>query len=96
MSTFFLPGSGGIPEERKPEIAYPCPWSYTLIGESSLGMDLAVREVLGERPHQLSLSHTSPRGKYRSLRLEVVVADEPDRLELFAALAAHAAVRFVL
>ena len=96
MSTFYLPDSGGIPEQRRPEIAYPCTWSYTLIGESSVGMELAVRELLAERPHELRLSHTSPHGKYRSLRLEVDVADEPDRLALFAALAAHDAVRFVI
>lgn len=96
MSTFYLPGSGGVPDDRTPEIDYPCPWSYTLIGRDLDGLRAAVAQVLGPRAHELVVSNTSPRGKYRSMRLEVVVQDEPDRLKLFDALAAHEDVRFVL
>lgn len=96
MSTFFLPGSSGIPEDRKPKIAYPCTWTYTLIGRSPRQMREAALQVLGPREHDLARTHASPGGKYHSMQLEVVVESEAERLRFFADLAAHEHVRFVL
>jgi putative lipoic acid-binding regulatory protein len=94
--SMYLPGSGGVPEDRKPEIDYPCSWSYTLIGRTEAGIREAVAGIVGARAHQLVEANTSPGGKYLSMRLELVVLDEPDRLLLFERLAAHDGVRFVI
>ena len=82
-------------DERKPEIDYPCPWSYRIIGSDEAQMRVAVREIVGERDYKLELSNESHGGKYRSLELEVVVVDEAQRLAIFDALRKHAQIRFV-
>ena len=82
--------------DRRPQIEYPITWSYQLIGSDGARMREAVASIVAARAHTLELSKTSRTGKYCSLRLEIEVADEADRLALFQALATHAAVRFVL
>jgi len=82
--------------DRRPEIDYPTTWSYQLIGSDEALVRAAVAAIVAAREHTLQLTKTSRTGKYCSLRLEIVVADEADRLGLFQALATHAAVRFVL
>ena len=81
--------------ERKPEIAYPCPWSYRILGSDETRMREAVRAIVGAAQYDLKLSNESRGGKYRSLELELVVADETQRLSIFEALRVHADVRFV-
>ena len=80
---------------RKPEIDYPCTWSYRIIGADELRMRLAVRGIVGEAEHALTLGLESAHGKYRSLQLELVVRDEAHRLSIFDALKIHPDVRFV-
>ena len=67
-----------------------------MIGSDEALMREVVAGLVATRAHTLELSKTSRTGKYCSLRLEIEVADEADRLALFQALATHAAVRFVL
>jgi putative lipoic acid-binding regulatory protein len=82
-------------EGRKPEIFYPCPWNYRIIGSDELQMRAAVREIVGQVAYTLELSNQSRGGKYRSLDLELVVVDEAQRLGLFDALRKRAEIRFV-
>jgi len=81
---------------RRPEIAYPCRWSYRVIGADAQRLRDAVAEVVGGAEHTLALGLQSAGGKYRSLELEVLVSDEEHRLRVFDALAKHPDVRFVL
>lgn len=81
---------------ERPEIDYPCPWTYRVIVVDVLDARSAIAARLGSRPHRLSDGLTSRTGKYASLELELEVFDEGDRDELFAALSAMAGVRFVL
>jgi putative lipoic acid-binding regulatory protein len=80
---------------RKPEIDYPCTWSYRIIGADELRMRMAVREIVGAVEHELTMGLESAGGKYRSIQLELVVESEERRLSLFAALTRHPDVRFV-
>lgn len=82
--------------DRRPEIDYPATWSYQVIGSDEALVREAVASVVLEREHSLRLTNTSRTGKYISLRLELTVVDEADRLAIFEALAAHAHVRIVL
>jgi putative lipoic acid-binding regulatory protein len=82
--------------DRRPQIDYPITWSYQVIGSDEALMREAVARLVAARAHTLERTKTSRTGKYCSLRLELVVVDEADRLALFEALATHAAVRFVL
>ncbi len=83
-------------EGRKPEILYPCIWSYQVIGADELELRAAVREVIGDAPYTLKTGNVSPGGKYRSLGLDARVEDESERLAIFERLSKHPAIRFVL
>jgi len=74
----------------------PCPWIYKVIGVDEQQLRAFISEMVGERAHDLSLSRHSAQGKYTSLRLELTVTDETDRLRIFWTLSDHPAVRMVL
>ena len=81
---------------RKPEITYPCSWSYKVIGLDEAALRLAIAEVVGDCVHTLAAGNESTGGKYVSVALEAEVADEAQRLDIFKRLAAHPAIRFVI
>lgn len=83
-------------EGQKPEILYPCIWSYQVIGADERKLRSAVAEVVGAAEHSLREGHVSKGGKYRSLGLEVRVEDEPERLRIFRGLSTHPSIRFVI
>lgn len=83
------------PQER-PEIVYPCSWTYRVIAVDAAHARSAIAQRLGTRPHRFGAGRTSRTGKYASLELELEVVDAADRDELFVAISAMAGVRFVL
>jgi putative lipoic acid-binding regulatory protein len=84
-------GSGG-----KPDIAYPCPWGYKVIGSDVERLRSAIAEVIQERPHTVTPSNKSLTGKYHCLDVEIVVTSEECRLEIYESLRKHPAVKVVL
>ena len=52
--------------------------------------------MVGGLEHRLTPSHQSKGGKYRSMRLELIVQDEEQRLAIFGALKVQRGVRFIL
>ncbi len=83
-------------EQDRPEIDYPCRWSYKVVGESEDRLRVAVGGVVGKTDHTLELSNTSRTGKYVSLALDVLVRDEEQRRGIGQALHEHEDVRLVL
>jgi hypothetical protein len=83
-------------KSRKPEIDYPCSWGYKVIGTSVSLLRSAIAEVIQERPHTVTPSHSSISGKYHCLNVELVVPSEECRLEIYEALRKHPAVKIVL
>ena len=81
---------------RKPEMEYPCLWGYKVIGAEPDRLRLAIAEVLQERPHSVTPSHSSQTGKYICLDVELTVLNEDVRLEIYEALRRHPAVKIVL
>lgn len=81
---------------ERPEIEYPCTWTYQVIGSDEAGLRAAVAALLGAREHRLEAGQQSSGGKYSSVKLELEVADEGERNALFAALTEIAGVRLVL
>lgn len=75
----------------KPEIEYPCPWTYKVIGADENDLRRAVKVMLdvcldrasGDRAWELSRSRTSSGGKYISLNLTLTVESEEERNALY-------------
>ena len=82
--------------EGRPEIEYPCPWTFKVIGREEDDMREAVAEIVGNHGYCLTFSNQSARGKYCSLNLDMVVVDEPHRLNTFEALMHHRSIQIVL
>lgn len=82
--------------DREPQIAYPCLWSYKVMGPDPDKLRAAVRFVVGSLEHELTESNRSRTGKYVSLHLRLVVHDKNQRHAIFNALRSHADVRAVL
>ena len=80
----------------KPEIDYPCLWLFKVIGGGREAVAAAIAQVVGETEHIVTYSHSSRCGKYHSFNLELLVASEAHRDDLYQALAAPAAVKVVL
>jgi uncharacterized protein len=80
----------------KPEIVYPCPWGYKVIGSDVDRLRSAIAEVIQELPHTITPSHSSLPGKYLCLDVEIVVSSEECRLEIYESLRRHPAIKIVL
>ncbi|MBU1657670.1 DUF493 domain-containing protein [bacterium] len=80
----------------KLELAYPCSWSYKLIGHEKEAIQKAIREVILEREHNVAHSNVSKTGKYTSMNLDLLVHNEEDRNFIFQALKDHQNIRMVL
>ncbi len=81
---------------RKPEINYPCRWQFRLIGEERTAMVEAIATVAGIPAAEITEANVSSGGRYLSLKIELVVHDDDERLDLYRMLAAHPAIRMVL
>ncbi|MBM3990062.1 MAG: DUF493 domain-containing protein [Planctomycetes bacterium] len=81
---------------RKPEIRYPCVWTYRIIGWDEPRLRAVVASVVGDGAHRLLLARESSTGKYRTLQLELEVRDEAHRTAVFTLISQHPDVRFVL
>jgi putative lipoic acid-binding regulatory protein len=91
-----MPPGPGKDKDRKPKLAYPCVWTYTVIGFDEFELRLAIEQIVVNREYNVQLSRRSARGTYCSMNLEVLVFDDADRVALYEALSAHAATKIVL
>lgn len=82
--------------EGRPEIGYPCPWQFKIIGRDETQMRTAIVEIVGGNTHTITLSKHSTRGTYCSLDLEMVVQSEPHRIHTYTALVRHESIKVVL
>jgi len=80
----------------KLELEYPCRWTYKIIGSVKEGLRQAVEEVIGDLEHTLTLSNNSKTGRYLSLKLDIVVQSEAQRVGIYQALSEHRAIKIVL
>ena len=83
-------------EGKTPEIAYPCVWGFRVMGEDEPSMRAAVTAVMGRLEYEVKFGNRTAQGRYCSLHLSLTVHDEQHRNDIFAALAAHPSIRFVL
>ena len=80
----------------RPEIDYPCLWQYRLIGSDEAALRAALAACVEVERCVLAPGNRSSGGRYVSLVLELMVASEAERLDLYSRLAAHPDIRMVL
>jgi len=83
-------------ENNKPQIEYPCSWSYKIIGANIEQMVSAVEEIIVDLEYDLTPSNISRKAKYFSLNVSVVVPSETVRDLIFQKLSGHPAIKFVI
>lgn len=83
-------------DTERPEIAYPCSWTYRVICTDEVLLRVAIRTIVGAAEHTVANIGSSESGRYQRLELLVTVRDEQHRNEIFAALGRESVVRFVL
>jgi len=81
---------------RKPILAYPCPWLYKIIGYNQEELQQAAAAIIGRRPCTISRSNSSKTGKYHCLNIEVEVTSEKNRNAIYQAFKQHPQVKMVL
>jgi len=84
------------PENKKPQIDYPCKWPYKIIGDNIEEMISAVEKVMFDLEYDLTPSNISRKGKYFSLNIIVVVPSEKMRDLIFQNLNKHVAIKYVM
>ncbi len=80
----------------KPDLTYPCPWVYKVIGRDMERLRTAAAEILSGRAYSATPSRSSPGGAYHCLNVEMTVGNEPDRLGCYEKLRSHPDVIMVL
>ncbi len=80
----------------RPEITYPCPWQYRLIGEDEAAMRAALAGCVDVERCVLSEGNRSSGGRYLSVQVELIVMSEEERLGLYRCLAGHPVIKMVL
>jgi len=81
---------------KKPDIKYPCEWSYTVIGTDEDIIREAVCECLGDRGYSIFFSKKSEHGKYISLNIKTNVLNEDDRNKIYSVLCKCSSVKTIL
>ena len=82
--------------QERPEIDYPCLWTYKVIGENHALLRDVIVAACSPHAVMISHSHKSSKGKYHSVNAEIVVPDETVRLRIYEILKSHSAVKIVL
>ena len=82
--------------KEKVELEYPCNWCYKVIGESSEGIEEAVKDVVDAREHKLTESNKSKGGKYTSMNLDMLVHNDDDRQTIYEELKKHKNIKMVI
>lgn len=83
-------------EDKKVEINYPCKWQYKLILESHHNHKEVVKEILGEKSHEIRDSKNSNQGKYKSYNLTLFVSNDDERIYFFEELKKNEKIKMVL
>ena len=81
--------------QERPEITYPCLWSYKIIGEDQDFLREALLVACAPHPVDITHSRASSGGKYHSMEGKLVVQDEATRLAIFDSLKTHPAVKIL-
>lgn len=82
--------------KHKLELIYPCEWCYKIvISQEHDGYQIA-KDIFKDRPHKVSHSKVSSKGKYKSFNIELLVHNDDDRTYYHKVLHEHKQVKMVI
>lgn len=81
--------------EKRPQIEYPCEWSYRIIGDDIKKMVEAVENAVLNLEYDLQASNISNKGNYFSINLKVMVENEVVRDLVYEKLTKHKNIKMV-
>ena len=81
--------------EKRPQIKYPCEWSYRIIGDDIKKMVEAVEDAVKDLQYDLQASNISDKGNYFSISLKVFVENEVIRDIIYEKIKSHKNVKMV-
>lgn len=82
--------------DETPDLEYPCPWSYRVIGRDEDRLRRAIDDVAFALHYSVTAGNSSRSGTYVSLHVQVKVDGDEQRHDIFRRLAAHPDVEWVL
>jgi uncharacterized protein len=81
---------------QRPEINYPCEWSYKVIGTDVEKILSAIEEAASGLKYEVSPSNVSENEKYYSINFKIEVPNEVTRDIIYDKLASNENVKIVL
>ncbi|MFP4162632.1 MAG: DUF493 domain-containing protein [Chitinispirillaceae bacterium] len=81
---------------KRPQMDYPCKWTYTIIGSDPNLMRTAVGSIIQPGTYTVDESRISRTGKYMSLSVQLVVFSQEERDRYFGKLGNHKDIKMVL
>ncbi len=81
--------------DKKPDIDYPCSWTFKVIGTDEQQIKKAVEDCVSNS-YTLKPSKVSNKGKYISLNLIAEVASETHRNEIYTSLSENEYIKMVI
>lgn len=82
--------------KQRPEIEYPCEWSYKVIGENVDEILEAIEEASSGLKYEVTPSNVSRNGNYLSLNFKIEVPSELVRDLIYEKLGNNSSIRMVL
>lgn len=81
---------------EKPEVTYPCEWSYKVITTDKDYIAKTIPELLESHDYKFAESNQSRTGKYTSFSITLRVSSEEERNKIFNILRCLPSVKMVL
>ena len=81
--------------EKRPEINYPCEWSYKIIGTNVDKILEAIESAVSGLKYDVTPSNISKKGNYYSLNLTLTVPNEVVRDLIFQKLDSSDSIKIV-
>ena len=85
-----------LPGNRKPDIEYPCRWTFKVFGTDEGLLREAIAGIMPGTAYELTLSRASRQNKYLCMNLELTVVSDTDRTSVYEALHGHSRILLVL
>jgi uncharacterized protein len=84
-----------LDSNKRPEIAYPCEWSYKIIGNNVDKILEAIENAVSGLKYEVTPSNISKNGNYYSLNLTLTVPNEVVRDLIYQKLDSSDSIKIV-